>query len=118
MPSRSAWRAASRMCASETPVSAIEGQLLGRNPPLVCSNPRNSAMLQSLIHTRTAHSERRAAPSFVSTRVRPNLALLLPYNYVIKTIACMISCQIDSYRAKSDYPMPKQVSPPALSTWS
>jgi hypothetical protein len=28
-------------------------------------------MLQSLIHTRTAHSERRAAPSFVSTRVRP-----------------------------------------------
>src|SRR5256886_5670053 len=39
-----------------------------------------------------------------------DLVFFLPYKYVIKTIDCIISCQIDSYRAKSDHSMPKQVT--------
>ena len=51
----------------------------------------------------------------ISSQARPALlggkpTFFLPYKYVVKTIACIISCQIDSYRAKSDYPMPKQVT--------
>src|SRR3981081_292230 len=59
-------------------------------------------------------------PSFHATHIwllvqrlspfQANLAFFLPYKYSVKTITCIISCQIDSYRAKSDYPMPKQVT--------
>src|SRR5438045_9272266 len=51
----------------------------------------------------------------ISSQARPALlggkpTFFLPYKYVVKTIACIISCQIDSYRAKSDYSVPQQVT--------